>query len=40
MSHTCWYHFWNPDSGAIGGLIFGCVVFLVWRLAVRYITRK
>ena len=24
-----WYHFWNLQSGALGGLIFGGVVAIV-----------
>jgi len=33
-----WYHFWNPQSGAIGGLIFfGLVLlpiawFIIWLI--------
>jgi len=27
------WHFWNPRSGAIGGLIFGAlIVFIAWIL--------
>lgn len=28
-----WWHFWNPQSGAIGGLIGGLVIWSVWVLA-------
>lgn len=28
-----WYHFWDPRSGCIGGLILGAIsIILVWTI--------
>jgi hypothetical protein len=27
-----WWHFWNPQSGIIGGIIFGLVLCALYRI--------
>lgn len=30
-----WYHFWDPRSGPIGGIIFVCVLWAIY-LVIKY----